>query len=68
MNEGYRLTDFTLEELSLLNVSVSNHIDKLRPTSHYHSDGLRIETLFDMQARILTAFSIVKDREKVMNQ
>ena len=59
MNEGYRLTDFTLEELSHLNWSINAALIQ---------DSIPInvkESLREQQVRVLTAFSIVKEREKL---
>lgn len=81
MNEGYPLTDFTLEELSLLADSITRHlvIERKRFTDFESFDlensylddrikmSLTIERLLEINVRVLTAFSIVKEREKVTN-
>ncbi len=62
MNEGYRLTDFTLEELSELNTCISKSVGRIKARKQYTTT--RIELLYELQTRVLTAFSIVKEREK----
>ncbi len=58
MNEGYRLTDFTLEELSALSSAITFKMY----TDISHEEKERYHEIY---VRVLTAFSIVKEREKV---
>jgi len=61
MNEGYRLTDFTLEELSALNLAIDVTL------KHASLSDFIKESLREQKVRILTAFSIVKEREKQLS-
>lgn len=76
MNEGYRLTDFTLEELSLqveaLNLLIE-YKDRLIKECLNRSDLLPLiiptneqrEKLVEIKVRTVTAFGIVREREKL---
>ncbi len=79
----YNLTDFTLKELRMLSVAVSNEIkDKtdmidvinlnLRHSESVKSDLIRnashgLSELREMNVRILTSIDIVKNRESVQS-
>ncbi len=65
-----KLTDFSKETLSDVAATLSLRLDQMDNSNKYkeYPNLRRKEDLMEFRAQCLYAFSVVKEREKLMNQ